>query len=60
MSVVKEETINPKEVLGTLENLKEFTANELSNDLPPIQNKFQKIKSFNIGDGVKFFKGRGD
>lgn len=52
MSVVKEETTIPKEVLGILEDFKELAANELPNDLPQMRDKCQIVKAFNTGDNM--------
>lgn len=55
MSIVKETTKIPKKVLGILEDFKELTANELSNNLPSMCDKHMKVKVFNEGDDVMVF-----
>lgn len=55
ISIIKEVTITPEEMLWILEDFKELTADELPSDLSPMQDKSREVKVFNVREDVMVF-----
>lgn len=55
ISAINKETTILEEFIGIIENFKELPAYELPCDLPPMRDKHNKVKVFQMGDDVMVF-----